>query len=137
MLRRLRVHPMQYLLVGCALTIFFLLLLSMSEHLPFSWAYLIASSACSLLLTFYGVHALRATRAGLVFGTGIGALYGALYVLLLREQAALVLGAILLFAVLSIVMVITRKVDWYQLISQKRTEAANGDRAQPGSGSAL
>ncbi|HEU0204329.1 MAG TPA: cell envelope integrity protein CreD, partial [Burkholderiaceae bacterium] len=96
-MRRLRVHPVQYLLVGCALTLFFLLLVSLSEHIPFGWAYLAASAACTALLTFYGIHILRGARAGLVFGAGLSALYGALYVLLLREQSALVLGAVLLF----------------------------------------
>lgn len=122
-MRRLRVHPVQYLLVGCALTLFFLLLVSLSEHIPFAQAYLAASAACTALLTFYGIHILRGARAGLAFGGGVSALYGALYVLLLREQSALVLGAVLLFSVLAAVMFVTRKVDWYALIARMRAEA--------------
>jgi len=122
-MRRLRVHPVQYLLVGCALTLFFLLLVSLSEHVPFPWAYLAASGACTALLTFYGAYVLRGVRAGLFFGGGVGLLYGALYVLLLREQTALVLGTVLLFAVLATVMVVTRKLDWYGLLAQMRSEA--------------
>jgi inner membrane protein len=128
-LRRLRVHPVQYLLVGCALTLFFLLLVSLSEHVPFGWAYLVASTACTALLTFYGAYVLRGVRAGLVFGAGIALLYGALYVLLLREQTALVLGAVLLFVILAAVMVVTRKLDWYGLIAQMRSEASNASQA--------
>lgn len=123
-MRRLRVHPVQYLLVGCALTLFFLLLVSLSEHVPFLWAYVVASGACTGLLTFYGTYVLRSARAGLAFGAGLAVLYAALYVLLLREQSALVLGAALLFVVLAAVMFVTRKLDWYGLIAQVRAEAA-------------
>ena len=114
-LKRLRVHPMQYLLVGCALVVFFMLLLSLSEHLPFAQAYLCAASACTALLTYYACHVLAGWRAGLAFGAGIGLLYGALYALLQLEQTALVMGALLLFAVLSAVIKATRKLDWYAL----------------------
>jgi inner membrane protein len=123
-LRRLRVHPMQYLLVGSAVAVFFLLLVSLSEHIAFAWAYLSASAACTLLLTFYGSFVLRSARAGLVFGAAIAALYGALFVLLQMEQSALVLGSLLLFAVLGAVMVATRRVDWYMLIDDLRREAS-------------
>ena len=57
-MRRLCVHPIEYLLVGCALSIFFLLLLSLSEHLSFALSYGVASVACVGLLTFYGAHLL-------------------------------------------------------------------------------
>lgn len=117
-LRRLRVHPIQYLLVGAALSLFFLLLVSLSEHLAFGWAYLAASAACTLLLTFYGSFVLRGWLAGLGFGAGIGGLYGVLYALLQMEQNALVLGSLLLFVVLSAVMVATRQLDWYELLGQ-------------------
>ena len=119
-LRRLRVHPIQYLLVGCALSMFFLLLVSLTEHLAFGWAYLAASGACTLLLVFYGSFVLGGRRAGALFGIAIAALYGALYLLLQLEQAALVLGSLLLFAALAAVMAATRRVDWYTLIGQLR-----------------
>ena len=117
-MRRLRVHPIQYLLVGAALSLFFLLLVSLSEHLAFGWAYLAASAACTVLLTFYGSFVLRGWVAGLGFGAAIGGLYGVLYALLQMEQNALVLGSLLLFAVLSAVMVATRQLDWYALLEQ-------------------
>jgi len=115
-LRQLRVHPIQYLLVGCALSVFFLLLLSLSEHLRFDVSYAIAAGACVALLTFYAHHLLRGWVAGIAFGGGIAALYGALYALLQMEQTALVIGSVLLFAVLAGVMVLTRRVDWYRLL---------------------
>jgi inner membrane protein len=119
-LRRLRVHPIQYLLVGCALAVFFLLLVSLTEHIAFGWAYLAASGACTLLLAFYGRFVLGGLRAGVLFGAAVAALYGALYLLLQLEQTALMLGSLLLFAVLAAVMVATRRLDWYALIAQMR-----------------
>ncbi len=129
-LRRLRVHPIQYLLVGSALTVFFLLLLSLSEHLPFWQAYLAGSAACTALLAYYGSHVLRSAKAGLAFGAGLGLLYAALYALLQMEQAALVLGSVLLFVVLAAVMVATRRVDWYALTAQIRSDARPAAAAQ-------
>ena len=121
--KRLRVHPIQYLLVGFALTVFFLLLLSLSEHVRFSLAYLCASAACTGLLTFYGSFVLRGLRPGLVLGAGVGLLYGALYALLQMEQAALVLGSVLMFVVLAAVMIATRRIDWYAMAAQLRDDA--------------
>lgn len=115
-MKRLKVHPIQYLLVGSALSIFFLLLLSLSEHLRFDVSYAIAAAACVALLGFYARHLLGGWRAGGLFAAGVAALYGALYALLQMEQTALVLGSVLLFAVLAAVMVATRRVDWYQLL---------------------
>lgn len=117
-MRRLRVHPVQYALVGSALASFFLLLVSLSEHLDFALAYTVAASACTLLLGYYGVHVLRGWRAGLAFASGIGTLYALLYLLLRSEQSALVLGSVLLFAVLAAVMVVTRRIDWYALAAR-------------------
>jgi inner membrane protein len=123
LLRRVRVHPLQYLLVGSALTVFFLLLVSLSEHLPFAWAYAAASLACTALLGFYATHILGGFRAGCAFGGLVAVLYGALYLLLQMEQTSLVLGALLLFGALAAVMVLTRKLDWYELVEQLRTRA--------------
>jgi inner membrane protein len=68
-------------------------------------------------------------RDGLWFGAGIGLLYGLLYLLLLREQTALVLGSVGLFAALAAVMLLTRHVDWYRLAPQPRDAGAGGARA--------
>ncbi|MBW8845313.1 MAG: cell envelope integrity protein CreD [Burkholderiales bacterium] len=110
-----RVHPVQYLLVGMAISLFFLLLLSLSEHLSFLRAYLIAATAAAVVLTQYAAAMLGGWLRGLAFGAGIALMYGALYVLLKQEQAALLIGAVLLFAVLAVVMTLTRKLDWYRL----------------------
>jgi len=109
----LRVHPIQYLLVGAAISLFFLLLLSLSEHLPFSIAYAAAGSACVLLLGYYASYMLHSWRRGLPFGLGMATLYGLLYLLLQLEQTALIVGSLALFALLALIMTLTRRVDWY------------------------
>jgi inner membrane protein len=113
-LRPLRLHPLQYGLVGMALALFFLLLLSLSEHIAFGWAYATAAASAIALITYYLSHALKNARAAIGFGVKLVVLYGVLYALLLSEDNALVMGSILLFMVLAVVMVVTRRVDWYQ-----------------------
>jgi inner membrane protein len=115
LMQRLRVHPVQYFLVGSAIASFFLLLVSLSEHIGFDMAYASAASACVLLLMYYASYMLGGMARGLPFGAGIALLYGLLYMLLQLEQTSLAVGAIALFVVLALVMGLTRKVNWYQL----------------------
>ncbi len=114
-LRRMAVHPIQYALCGAALALFFLLLVSLSEHLPFAAAYIVASGACVALIAFYVGHVLRSSISGVVFGGLLATLYGCLYAILQSEDYALLLGAILLFVALAIVMIMTRRIDWYHI----------------------
>jgi inner membrane protein len=115
LVKRLPIHPIQYGLVGLALAIFFLLLVSLSEHIPFWQAYLAASAACIGLLGFYLTAVLKSMARGLGFAAMLTVLYGALYGLLVSEDNALVLGSALLFAILAAIMVLTRRIDWYAL----------------------
>ena len=129
LMKKLRVHPVQYLLVGSALCSFFLLLVSLSEHLPFGISYAVAASACVLLLAYYASHMLGGLTRGVPLGAGIALLYGLLYVLLQLEQTSLVVGAIALFLVLAAVMVLTRKVNWYGLSNGPRAATAQAGAA--------
>ena len=122
LIKQLPIHPIQYGLVGLALAIFFLLLVSLSEHIRFGIAYLVSAAACIGLLGFYLSAVLRSTTRGLGFAAMLATLYAALYGVLISEDNALVLGAGLLFLVLATIMVVTRKVDWYAL-QQQRTGA--------------
>jgi inner membrane protein len=119
LLRNLRLHPLHYLMIGAALLIFFLLLLALSERLGFGMAYAIAASACVLLIGGYSINLLRSRGLALAFTVGLGALYGALYVILLSEQNALLMGSLLIFALLAAVMLGTRKVDWHALLAER------------------
>ena len=114
LLLQLRIHPIQYGLVGLALSIFFLLLVSLSEHLAFALAYVLASTACVGLIGYYLCHVLGNLLRGVGFAVMLGALYAALYGLLVSEDNALLMGSLLLFGILAAIMVATRKVDWYR-----------------------
>ena len=114
LVKQLRIHPLQYLLVGLALAIFFLLLLGLSEHMAFWQAYVLAAAACIGLQFVYLSGVLRGWwRAG-AFATMLTALYGALYSLLVSEDNALLMGSLLLFGILAVVMLVTRRIDWYE-----------------------
>ncbi len=116
MVRRWRIHPMQYLMIGAALVLFFLLLLSLAEHMDFVWAYLLATVACIGLLAHYLRHVLGGWTPSLWMSSLLVALYGVLYGILVSEDNALTMGSLLLFGVLAAIMVATRKVDWYSVM---------------------
>ena len=113
--RRLPIHPMQYLLVGLALAMFFLLLLSLSERIEFGLAYSVSSAACIGLQGIYLSGVLRSWGRAAGFAVMLTALYGVLYCLLASEDSAFLMGSLLLFSVLAAVMWFTRKLDWYGL----------------------
>ena len=123
-LKRLRIHPAQYTLVGLAMALFYLLLISLSEHISFGLSYLIASLSCVSLLGYYLTYVLQSKGHGFMFAGLLTALYGALYGILASEDNALLMGSLLVFGLLALTMVITRKVDWYQ-ISAKETPTFN------------
>jgi inner membrane protein len=110
--QRLGIHAMQYGLVGLALAIFFLLLLALSEHIDFTLAYVTAAAACTGLIAVYMGYALKSAARSAAFAGALAVVYGAIYVILIAEQLALLMGALLLFAVLATVMIATRRLDW-------------------------
>jgi inner membrane protein len=112
---RRRLHAMQYLLIGLALATFYLLLIALSEHLGFALAYALASLGQIGVLGVYLVGAMRARLAGSLAAAGIAVVYGALYLLVLSEQYALLLGALLLFVMLAAILLVTRRVDWHEM----------------------
>lgn len=114
-LQRSPIHPIQYIFVGLALVVFYLLLLSLSEHLPFAQAYFIAGAGCCALNGFYVKYVMRGWRPALVFTGALASLYGVLFVILRMEDYAQLTGAVLIFAVLASAMMLTRKIDWYQI----------------------
>ncbi len=121
-LKNLRIHPAQYTLVGLAMALFYLLLISLSEHISFALSYLIASLASIALLGYYLTHVLKSKSHGLLFAGLLTALYGALYGILASEDNALLMGSLLVFGLLAVTMIITRKVDWYQISSKNSAQ---------------
>jgi inner membrane protein len=108
------VHPIQYALMGLALSVFFLLLLALAEHLGFRLAYVLAALALCSLLGVYLAGAMGTRTSGTASSGMFALLYGLLYLLVTSDDYALLAGALGLFAVLAIAMVLTRKINWYQ-----------------------
>ena len=115
---KLRLHPFQYLLIGFALSIFYLLLLSLSEYLHFDWAFLLAAASTVLLISGYCAVILGNKRRGALTASLFILLYGFIFVLVKAEQLSLLMGAIGIWVFLAAVMYLTRKIDWYN-INQK------------------
>ena len=109
----LRIHPIQYTLLGIASGIFFLLLLSLAEQIGFAMAYFSAATACLALLTIYTKALLRQWIRTLIFAAILAILYGVLFIILQQEDAALLTGSMLIFTLLSITMMVTKNIDWY------------------------
>ncbi len=110
-----RVHSVQYLITGGAMCVFYLLTLSLAEHVGFGLAYALASGSVVALLFGYGVVMLRRPLRAGVLAALVAAMYAYLYLLLREADYALLAGSIGLFAILAVAMFLTRKVDWYAL----------------------
>jgi inner membrane protein len=108
-----RAHPAQYILVGLAQCVFYLLLLSMTEIIGFTPAFMIAAAATVLLLGFYATTSFNSVAVGVRALVGLALLYGAMYVLMTLEDFALFAGSVVAFAVIAATMIATRRIDWY------------------------
>lgn len=113
---KLKIHAFQYFLVGIAVSLFYLILLSLSEFIGFNWAYILASLANILLISLYTKAIVKKAKPILTFFmTGVLVfLYGFLYVLLQLQDLSLLLGSIGLFVILALVMFFTRNIDWFE-----------------------
>jgi inner membrane protein len=112
-LAKLRLHPLQYLLVGFANALFYLLLLSLAEHVGFALAYWASAAASTALIAGYSGAVLGGRRRGLTMAAVLGLLYGFLYMTLKAESFALLGGALGLWIALATIMWVTRHIDWY------------------------
>lgn len=119
---KVKIHPVQYLLIGSALIIFYVLFLSLAEHLGFHLSYLLSSIAIISIITFYSLQILNRNRILFLAGMLTG-LYSYLYIVLISEDYALLLGSIVLFLLLALTMFLTRKINWYEIqLGHKKTE---------------
>jgi len=109
----LRIHPFQYALVGAALCLFYLGLLSLSEFISFGLSYLAASAVTTLLIWCYSVKVLKSGKRTLIIVGLLAAIYGFLYIALQLQDYSLLFGTAGLFAVLAVVIYLTRNIDWY------------------------
>jgi inner membrane protein len=112
---KVRIHEIQYLFVGLALCLFFLMLIAVSEWIPFTWAYVIATVPTIVQITWY-TQAFTKSASKLLWkvtASTLSVLYVYLYVLLQLENYSLLCGAIGLFLALSVVLYTTRNINWY------------------------
>ena len=123
------VHPIQYLFVGFALCIFYLLLVSLAEHVGFDRSYVAATASIVGLVAWYWSWVLGRRSHGLLMAGVLSLLYGYLYLLLRLEDFALLAGSIGLFVVLALLMFFTRRVNWYELRLGSRTQEEAGGGA--------
>ncbi len=115
-------HPMHYLLSGAACVLFFLLLLALSEHIPFDVSYILGAVTASITVSLYISSVTKRFGLGVLMEGIFTILYGYLFVSLKSEDYALLFGAFFAFAILVMVMFITRKIDWYNLKGKKSPE---------------
>jgi inner membrane protein len=113
-LTKKRIHPLQYLLVGIALILFYSLLLSISEQINFAIAYLIASVATIGLISAYAHSIFKSKMQTGILTTLLCGLYTFLYVILQQEDGALLIGSIGLFVILGVIMYVSRKINFYK-----------------------
>lgn len=113
-----RVHPAQYILIGMAQVIFYMLLLSIAEHTGFDLAFVVAAIATVSLISAYAGWTFDSRAQGLRALVAFSFLYGLIYVLMRLEDYALLVGALSSFAAIAAVMYFTRKVDWYGVTGQ-------------------
>jgi inner membrane protein len=114
----LRIHPLNYLLIGLAIALFYLLLLSFAELIGFPRAYTISAGATTTLITVYSRSVLKAEKRAGIIASILTVLYSYLYVLLQLDEFSLVLGSIFLFIILATTMYLTRNIDWYTFSEQ-------------------
>ena len=108
-----KAHPAQYILVGLAQCVFYLLLLSLTELMGFTFAFVIAATATVGLLAYYAGESFKSRAVGVRAFAALAVLYGAMYVLMTLEDFALLAGSIVAFAVIAATMIATRRIDWY------------------------
>lgn len=111
----LKIHPLQYLMVGFALCLFYLLFLSLSEYINFIASYCIAGAGVIGMVTGYSVTVLKTRKRGGIMAGLLTGLYAYLFILLQNEDYTLLLGSVALFVILGVVMYITRHIDWYRV----------------------
>ncbi|MCB0401089.1 MAG: cell envelope integrity protein CreD [Flavobacteriales bacterium] len=115
-----RIHPIQFILVGLALTIFYALLVSLSEVIHFNLAYLISSTAIIIMISAYSFTIFKSGKLTALMSGVLVLLYGFIYTILQLEDHALLMGSIGLFIVLAVVMYLSRKIDWYGIAKGKQ-----------------
>lgn len=113
------IHPIQYILIGLALVVFFTLLISLAEHIGFNLSYLIGATAVVSLITFYTHAVLKSVKLTAIMASVLVVLYGFIFTIIQLEDFALLFGSIGLFIFVAAMMIASRKIDWYQMVKRE------------------
>lgn len=113
------IHPIQYLLVGLALIIFYSILLAISEYILFQYSYLISSLLIIAVIGFYAKSIYQSKQLSMIITGMLMMFYGFMYVILQLQDYSLLIGNIALFIILAAIMFLTRKINWYDVLSNK------------------
>jgi inner membrane protein len=116
------IHPIQYLLVGLALIIFYSILLAISEYILFQYSYLISSLLIIALIGFYAKSIYHSKQISIIVTGMLMMFYGFMYVILQLQDYSLLIGTIALFSILAAVMYFTRKINWFEVLNGKMKE---------------
>jgi len=114
-LTKRKIHPFQYTLVGLSLSLFYVLLISMSEHSNFNTAYLISAVAVVAMISFYSISVFKSAKHSLLLVAVLTGIYGFLFVILQLTDYALLMGSIGLAIILAVTMYFTRNINWYKI----------------------
>ncbi|WP_420317067.1 cell envelope integrity protein CreD [Ekhidna sp.] len=114
-LNKKKIHPLQYTLVGLGLCLFYILLVSISEHSNFNFSYLISSVSIITMITLYSLSILRNKKMSMILSVILVCIYGFVFITLQLADYALLLGSIGLTIILGLTMYFTRKIDWYNI----------------------
>lgn len=112
--QKIRIHPFQYILIGAALIIYYTLLLSLSEHIGYNYAYMTASLATVILISLYSTTFFKKARLVFLFTLLLLIFYTFIFVIILQQDFSLLLGSVGLFLIISSLMYFSRKVKWYE-----------------------
>jgi inner membrane protein len=115
-----RIHPFQYILVGLALCLFYILLVSISEHSNFNLAYAISTFSIVGMISFYALYIIKARKLVMILVLTLIGIYGFVYVTLQLADYSLLIGSIGLLVILGLTMFFTRKIDWYNFQSSNQ-----------------
>jgi len=114
-LNKVLIHPIQYILVGLALVLFYILMLAFSEHIYFDWAYFLAAFMTIGLIYFYASSILKSGKLGVMTAAILTILYSFIFVIIQMQDYALLVGSIGVFLILAVTMHFSRKIDWFDL----------------------
>lgn len=114
-LNGVKIHPIQYIIVGLALCVFYTLLIALSEHIAFKFSYLISSVSIIGLITLYAKSIFNNKKLTTLICLILATLYLFIYSIIQMEDYALLMGSVGLFIVLATIMYLSRKIDWYAI----------------------